>query len=70
MKLTAYIILLFFSLIETSFAYLDPGTGFGLIQMIIAFFASVAATAIFYWRKLLIFINRILKKENKDNNKD
>ena len=70
MKLTVYIIVFFFSLIETSFAYLDPGGGVALIQIIIAFFASIAATVIFYWRRLLIFINKILKKENKDNKKD
>jgi hypothetical protein len=37
-------------------AYLDPGTGSVLLQGLIAAFAAVAATAAFYWRKMVGFI--------------
>jgi hypothetical protein len=37
-------------------AYLDPGTGSVLLQGLIAAFAGVAATAAFYWRKVIDFI--------------
>ena len=67
MKLITYVAIFFFSLIESSFAYLDPGTGMSILQIIIAFIVSIAATIGFYWRKLLLFFNKILKKEDKKN---
>jgi hypothetical protein len=37
-------------------AYLDPGTGSVLLQGLIAALAGVAATGVFYWRKMTGFI--------------
>ena len=34
-------------------AYLDPGTGSMLVQLLVGGVAAVAVTAKFYWRRLL-----------------
>ena len=42
---------MYFSL--TVLAYLDPGTGSMLVQLVVGGLAAVAVTAKFYWRRLL-----------------
>jgi hypothetical protein len=49
-------------LMNTVFAYLDPGTGSMLVQLIVGGVAAVAVTAKFYWRRLLRLL-RIRKAE-------
>jgi hypothetical protein len=44
------------------FAYLDPGTGSMLVQLLVGGVAAVAVTAKFYWRRLLRLL-RIRKAE-------
>jgi hypothetical protein len=46
----------------TVFAYLDPGSGSMILQVIAGGLAAVAVTAKLYWRKLLRFL-RIRKDE-------
>lgn len=43
-------------------AYLDPGTGSMLVQLVVGGVAAVAVTAKFYWRRLLTLL-RIRKPE-------
>ena len=43
-------------------AYLDPGTGSMLVQLVVGGLAAIAVTAKFYWRRLLRFL-RIRKPE-------
>jgi hypothetical protein len=38
------------------FAYLDPGTGSMLVQLVVGGLAAIAVTAKFYWRRLLTFL--------------
>jgi hypothetical protein len=42
-----------FILRSTVFAYLDPGTGSMLVQLLVGGVAAVAVTAKFYWRRVL-----------------
>ena len=43
-------------------AYLDPGTGSMLVQLVVGGVAAIAVTAKFYWRRLLTFL-RIRKPQ-------
>ena len=43
-------------------AYLDPGTGSMLVQLLVGGMAAVAVTAKFYWRRVLTIL-RIRKPE-------
>ena len=37
-------------------AYLDPGTGSMLVQLLVGGLAAVAVTAKFYWRRVLTLL--------------
>jgi len=52
-----------------AYAYLDPGTGSIILQAIIGFIAAAAATMSVYWEKFKSIINKIFKKNNRDNTK-
>mgnify|MGYP006087424357 FL=1 len=54
-----------FSLIVPAHAYLDPGTGSIILQAILGFIAASIATLSFYWNKVKLFVNRLIKKNNK-----
>ena len=66
MKLKFLLKVLFFSLllIETSYAYIDPGSGSALISVIIGFFAALGITIKTYWYKLKSFFNFAKDKTN------
>lgn len=40
---------------DTAFAYIDPGTGSVLLQVILGIIAAVAVTMRLFWRKILAF---------------
>ena len=61
--------LFFISFVEESFAYLDPGSGMAIIQIIIAFFASIGATIILYWRKFKNIVSKVFKKKDQRGDK-
>ena len=65
MRLFLFILIVYFSLLGKSFAYLDPGTGSVVLQAILAFIAVAIATLSFYWNKFKMFILKIFKKEKK-----
>jgi len=48
---------------ENAFAYLDPGTGSFVLQMLIAGVLGGLFVIKTYWRKIKIFINKIFDKE-------
>jgi hypothetical protein len=52
----------------TVFAYLDPGTGSMLVQLLVGGAAAVAVTAKFYWRRVLRLL-RIRKDEPEPDQK-
>ena len=48
---------------ENAFAYLDPGTGSFMLQMLIAGILGGLFAIKTYWAKIKIFINKIFNKE-------
>ena len=65
-----YLILLFFLGLEpiTTNAYLDPGTGSFIIQIVIAAIAGVSFTLKIYWKKAAGWVASTFKRER--NKKD
>ncbi len=65
---------LFFILpINTAYAYLDPGTGSFIIQIIIAGFVSTMFAIKIYWRKIKDFFGNLIvndpsSKDDEDEN--
>jgi hypothetical protein len=53
---------------ENSYAYLDPGTGGSLIQIIIGMVAAVSSAVVYYWNKIKFFFLAFFKKNNDKNN--
>jgi hypothetical protein len=53
--------------ISKAHAYLDPGTGSIILQAILGFIAAAAATVSIYWEKFKSIINKVLKRDTKDN---
>jgi len=65
--ITTLIVLILFSLVfaRKTYAYLDPGTGSFILQLIIAgFFGGLLAIKIF-WKKIKIFFKNLFSKEEK-----
>lgn len=54
----------FFIFSANAYAYLDPGSGASIIQIILGMFAAAASAVAFYWTKLKNYISRIFKKNN------
>ena len=50
-----YIIVLFFSLTDIAYAYLDPGTGSAIISLIIGFFVAIGVFIKTSWYKIKNF---------------
>ncbi|MCH7883539.1 hypothetical protein IIA95_03955 [Patescibacteria group bacterium] len=51
-------------------AYLDPGTGSYIFQMVLAFFVGASFAVKIYWRKIRAFFGRVFlrqKDEVKEN---
>ena len=63
MKIIVYIFLFTIMFFDSAYAYLDPGSGGVIIQMIIAFIAAIGATLSFYWSKFKVFLNKLFKKK-------
>ena len=61
-----YIFLFSIVIENNAYAYLDPGSGGSILQMIIAFLAAVGATLSFYWSKLKLFLVKLFKKKKDD----
>ena len=53
--------------ISKAHAYLDPGTGSIILQAILGFIAAAAATVSIYGEKFKSIINKVLKRNTKDN---
>ena len=61
----------YFLFSNNAHAYLDPGSGSIILQVLIAFFAAVGTFISIYWKKLKNFISNLLQiiKKNKNNKK-
>ena len=63
MKFSVYIFLFSIAFASSAHAYLDPGSGGSIIQMVIAFLAAIGATLSFYWSKLKLLLVKLFKKK-------
>lgn len=64
------IVMFFFVPVTSAYAYLDPGTGSYIFQIIIAFLCGAAFTIKIYWGKIKLFFTKKKKQEGKqDENK-
>ena len=74
MKIKTITFITFFLLITNAHAYLDPGTGSFILQLILAGFATFVASVGIYFNRIKMFISKIFstKKDNKKfiNKKD
>jgi hypothetical protein len=66
MRSLVYIFLLTLFVSENAYAYLDPGSGASIIQIIIAFIAAIGATISFYWGKFKLILSKLFKNKKKD----
>ena len=55
---------------KTAYAYLDPGTGSYVIQMIIAALVGVAFVIKIYWGKTKTFLANLISKRPRDREDD
>ena len=62
--ITTSIFVTFFN--NIAFAYLDPGTGSIILQLILGAAAAVATYCSMYWQKIKEFFNKKDKKDKKD----
>ena len=66
MKYSTIVIIVYFALTGHVYAYLDPGTGSAIIQLVLFVVASVGAFMSLYWRKIKNFSIKIFKKDKKE----
>ena len=64
MKKYLLTIFLIFTVSTNAYAYLDPGTGSSILQIILAFFAGIGAFLSLYWNKLKFLIRKIFNKSS------
>jgi len=50
------------------FAYIDPGTGSYIIQIMIAVFIGISFAIRVYWKKIKAFLSGVFKKNSGDEN--
>ncbi|MFC2155515.1 hypothetical protein ACFLRB_03365 [Acidobacteriota bacterium] len=62
-KKIAVLIVLFFLFTPGIFAYLDPGTGSYLIQILIAALVSVSLGVKIFWKNIKSFLKKIFSKD-------
>mgnify|MGYP006076456731 CR=1 FL=1 len=60
--LTCFFIFIYFSLLTQANAYVDPGTGGSILQMLLAFFAAFFSLIVFYFTKVKLLIKEFIKK--------
>ena len=63
-------IITIFSIVTNAYAYLDPGSGSFILQVIIGFLAALSASFLYYWTKVKNFFSNLFKKNNNDEKKD
>ena len=69
-KIILYILLINILHLNIAHAYLDPGTGSIIFQVIVGGIAAFMASILFYFRKFKIFFKNLFKKnKKKDENK-
>jgi len=59
------LLLYFFVFAQSTYAYLDPGTGSYITQLMIGFVAGGLYLLKAYWRKIAVVVKRLFKKAGK-----
>jgi hypothetical protein len=62
-----FVTLLIWGFPRTAHAYLDPGTGTFVLQMIVAFFVGASVLIRIYWKKLKSFFSKLFSAKSKDD---
>ena len=62
-KLLIISIMLLFN--SYSHAYIDPGSGSIIIQVLIASFVGIAYTAKIFWKQIIEFVKKVIKSIKK-----
>ena len=63
-----YYLLFLLLLSNPVYAYLDPGTGSVILNLIIGAIAGLLSFVSFYWQKTKTFLKKIFTKETKNKN--
>ena len=67
MKKLLLTIIIYFMMLSASYAYLDPGTGSIILQVILVALATCAAVFTNFWKKLKgLFLKIFTSKKNND----
>lgn len=62
-RILVVLVLLYLMFPQPAYAYLDPGTGSLIIQVVVAALLGAAFTAKIYWKNIkTFFVNRFSKK--------
>ena len=69
MKIVTISLFFYLLSINNSFAYLDPGSAGGLMQMLLAAAAAGAAGIAVAWTKIKLFFRKLFGKKKLDNQK-
>jgi len=64
-KIILYILLINIFHLNIAYAYLDPGTGSLIFQLIVGGIAAFMASILFYFRKFKIFFKNFFKRNKK-----
>jgi hypothetical protein len=60
--LAAGILILLLGFPKPNYAYIDPGTGSYVIQILIAAFISISFAVKIFWKKIKTFFRKLFKK--------
>jgi hypothetical protein len=66
-----YFILVFLSIVTLPlYAYIDPGTGSYIVQMLIAGFVAMGFLAKIFWKRIIAFFLNLFGKKVKDEGEE
>ena len=69
MKIYFLLTLLIISFNTNAYAYLDPGAGSSILQLLLAFLAGVGTFLSLYCSKFKLFLQKIFKKSDSSDSK-
>lgn len=69
-KIPWLLAVLFLIFPKDSFAYLDPGSGSYLLQILLAGLLAASLTLKTFWRNLMGPVTRLFSKRSKENERD
>lgn len=68
MRIAQFILIFYLIFPHVAYAYIDPGSGSYILQVILAVLAGLAISIRTYWTKLKVFfVNLFSRKSNEEN---